>query len=84
LNRINLPITTTMQETTVQLPDTLRQSVERLAQQTGITFDHLIQTAIEAYLQQQTPLPPSIGIGNSGLTQLSEQTHDRLWQDSQH
>jgi predicted transcriptional regulator len=67
-----------MQETTVQLPDTLRQSVEHLAQQTGITCDRLIQTAIEAYLQQQTPLPPSIGSGNSGLTQLSEQTHNRL------
>jgi predicted transcriptional regulator len=73
-----------MQETTVQLPDTLLQSVELLAQQTGITFDRLIQSAIEDYLQQQTPLPSSIGIGNSGLTHLSEQTHDLLWQDSQH
>jgi hypothetical protein len=74
----------TMKETVIQLPDTLLQSIELLTQQTGITFDRLIQSAIEAYLQQQNPLPPSIGMGNSGLVNLSEQTHDLLWQDSQH
>lgn len=73
-----------MQETTVKLPYKLLQSIELLAQQTDITFDRLIQTAIETYLQQQTPLPPSIGIGNSGISNLSEQTHDLLWQDQQH
>lgn len=73
-----------MQETTIQLPDTLHRSVELLAQQTGTTVDQLIQSAIETYLQQHNSLPPSIGIGNSGLNNLSEQTHDLLWQDSQH
>ncbi|MCX5965447.1 MAG: CopG family transcriptional regulator [Cyanobacteria bacterium] len=70
-----------MQETTVQLPDTLLQSLELLAQETGTTFDRLIQTAIETYIQQQTPFPPSIGIGSSGISNLSERTHDLLWQD---
>ena len=72
-----------MKETTIQLPDTLLQSIELLTNETGITFDRLIQSAIEAYLQQQNPLPPSIGMGNSGLINISEQTHDLLWQDSQ-
>jgi metal-responsive CopG/Arc/MetJ family transcriptional regulator len=73
-----------MKETTIQLPETLLQSIELLTNQTGMTCDRLIQSAIEAYLQQQHPLSPSIGIGNSGLVNLSEQTHDLLWQDSQH
>ncbi|MGI0492139.1 hypothetical protein ACN4EG_10020 [Alkalinema pantanalense CENA528] len=73
-----------MQTTTIQLPDPLLQSLQNLAQKTGTPFDQLIQTAIETYLQQHTPLPPSIGSGNSGLTTLSEQTHDRLWQDLSH
>jgi metal-responsive CopG/Arc/MetJ family transcriptional regulator len=73
-----------MKETVIQLPDTLLQSIELLTQQTGITFDRLIQSAIESYLQQQNPLPSSISMGNSGLVNLSEQTHDLLWQDSQH
>jgi hypothetical protein len=72
-----------MKPTTLYLPETTEESLQQLAQQTGRTQVELIQEAIEEYLTKQTKtsLPPSVGLGASGLPNLSERTAELLWSD---
>ncbi len=72
-----------MKPTTVYLPDTTEKNLEQLAHQTGRTQIELIQEAVEEYLarRQTGVLPSSVGLGASGLSNLSERTEELLWSD---
>jgi len=71
-----------MKPTFIEFPAPLNSALEHLAQQTGRSPLELIQEAVEIYLSQQnTPLPPSIGMGASGRTDLSQRDEELLWQD---
>jgi hypothetical protein len=71
-----------MKQTLVEFPDPLNLALEHLAHQTGRSPLELIQEAVELYLtQHHQTLPPSIGIGASGRTDLSTRDEELLWQD---
>jgi hypothetical protein len=71
-----------MKQTIVEFPEPLNLALENLAHQTGRSPLELIQEAVELYLAQQHPTqPPSIGLGASGRTDLSQRDEELLWQD---
>jgi predicted transcriptional regulator len=71
-----------MKHTTVQLPDQIEHSLSQLAQRMGRSEAELIQEAIEQYLTRQTrPLPRSVGMGASGMGNLSTRDEELLWQE---
>lgn len=72
-----------MQETTVCLPDEMNIALQQLASQTGRSPTDLIQDAIADYLvRNRHVLPPSVGMGNSGRSDLSERDEELLWQET--
>lgn len=72
-----------MKQTTVQLPEQIDRSLDQLAQVTGRSQIELIQEAIEQYLIRQTrSLPHSVGMGSSGVGNLSERDEELLWQEN--
>ena len=71
-----------MKHTTVELPDQIEHSLSQLAQTMGRSEAELIQEAIEQYLARQARLlPRSIGMGASGIGDLSTRDEELLWQE---
>ncbi|PSF36790.1 CopG family transcriptional regulator [Aphanothece hegewaldii CCALA 016] len=72
-----------MKPTTVYLAETTQETLQQIAHQTGRTEAELIQEAIEDYLARQKTkvLPKSVGIGASGMSNLSERSEELLWSD---
>ncbi len=71
-----------IQPTSVYLPDEIKHSLKLLVQRTGKPEAELIQEAIKVYLERQNRLSPrSIGIGVSNQGDLSERVDELLWQD---
>ena len=52
-----------MNKTTIYLPDELQRSLQAAARRSGRSQAHLIREAVERYLDDDRPLPKSIGIG---------------------
>jgi metal-responsive CopG/Arc/MetJ family transcriptional regulator len=71
-----------MKAQTISIKDNLNQTLEHLAQQTGKSIDKLIEEALELYVNQQAkPIPRSLGIGASGMKDLSKRTEELLWKE---
>jgi len=71
-----------MKQTTVYLPEEIDNSLNTLAQMTGRTQAELIQEAIQQYLlRTNQPLPQCVGMGASGMRNLSERDEELLWQE---
>jgi hypothetical protein len=82
MNFILLEAIVIVKPTQIEFPETLNSALERLSHQTGRSFLELIQEAVEIYISQQnSPLPPSIGMGASGRNDLSQRDEELLWQD---
>ncbi|MBW4479527.1 MAG: hypothetical protein KME54_22440 [Tolypothrix brevis GSE-NOS-MK-07-07A] len=63
-----------MKQTTVYLPEEIDNSLNSIAQMTG-----LIQEAIQKYLlRTNQPLPQCVGMGASGMRNLSERDEDGI------
>jgi len=74
---------TAMQKTTICLPDEINALLQQLSTQTGRSPIDLIQTAIADYLtRNQRSRPRSVGMGNSGRSDLSERDEALLWQET--
>lgn len=68
----------------ITLPENLQQSLMDFAQAQGLTINAVIEEALNLYLTSQKmtkPLPKSIGMGSSEITDLSERVDELLWQD---
>lgn len=70
------------------LPNSQPNKLSEIANKTGKTQGEIIEFALTNYLHfgyaqckdQFVSLPPSIGMGNSGMGNLSEQCEELLWQ----
>ena len=70
-----------MEETILSLPQETIAALEDIAQQTGRSRDELIQTALQDFIVRNRQLRPrSIGMGNSGQSDLSQRDEELLWQ----
>lgn len=67
-------------EETILSPETI-EALEDIARQTGRSRNELIQTAVQDFiLRNRQPRPRSIGMGNSGRSDLSQRDEELLWQ----
>jgi len=70
-----------MEETILSLPQETIAALEAISKQTGRSRNELIQTAVQDFIQQNQPARPrSIGMGNSGRSDLSQRDEELLWQ----
>jgi hypothetical protein len=69
-----------MKPTTIYLPEETEAHLQDLANQTGKSISDIIQDLVADYFTQ-TPkkLPKSIGMGASGISDLSSKTEQLLW-----
>ena len=67
-----------MQKTTVYLPDELKATLGRLAEQTGRTEADLIREGISLAIQRHTPQTPTIPILVSEDPSFAEHADDHL------
>lgn len=70
-----------MKRTTVYLPEELDLDLARLARQQERPKAELIREALESFVRQQTKqrtLPPSVGMGRSGIPDLAERADEFL------
>jgi predicted transcriptional regulator len=69
-----------MKRTTVYLDDHTLERLERLAEATGRTQAAVIREAIAVYASSRTTRrgPKSIGLGSSGMGDLSERAEELL------
>ena len=71
-----------MKRVTITAPDELLQQLRQMAAARGISLAALIRESLEEYAQRyrplidQRPLPRSLGIGDSGSTDTSQQASD--------
>jgi metal-responsive CopG/Arc/MetJ family transcriptional regulator len=65
-------MTEKMHRTTIMLPETLYERVQRLAEERGESMGHVIRDALEDAATQYQPRMRSLGIGASGRSDISE------------
>ena len=71
-----------MKQTIIYLPEETEFALQELANQKGKTPSEIIQEMIEEYsLIKKKLLPKCIGMGSSGMSDLSERVDELLWQD---
>ncbi len=73
-----MPYIVCMHKTTVYLQEALYEQIRALAQATGRSQATLIREALAAYAMTQRPTPTSVGLGSSGLPNLSERVDQEL------
>lgn len=71
-----------MEETTLSLPQETIAALAEISKQTGQSQNELIQTALQDFIQRNRQ-PRSIGMGNSGRSDLSQRDEELLWQSPQ-
>lgn len=71
-----------MEETTLSLPQATIAALAEISKQTGRSQNELIQTALQDFIQRNRR-PRSIGMGNSGRSDLSQRDEELLWQSPQ-
>ena len=71
-----------MKPTVIYLPQETEQVLERLSVQGGKTPSEIIQEAIQFYVvNKKKTLPKCVGMGKSGITDLSERVDELLWKE---
>jgi hypothetical protein len=60
-----------MERTTIVLPDELRRRLKQIAAERDVSMATVIREALEEKANQTRPKPKSIGVGDSGRTDLS-------------
>jgi hypothetical protein len=62
----------------VILPNVLRVRLDALAEQRGISRSALIREILEGFAKENRPLPLSVGMGDSGRSDISALASDGL------
>lgn len=71
-----------MKPTVIYLPEETETALQEIANQKGKTLSEIIQEIIKEYsLIKKKSLPKCVGMGNSGMSDLSERIDELLWQD---
>lgn len=72
-----------MENAPIILPQPLQENLEAIAKVQNKPVVDLVQEALNLYIfALQRSQPQSIGLGNSGYSDLSERIDELLWQDS--
>jgi predicted DNA-binding ribbon-helix-helix protein len=67
---------TMMQRTTISLPRNLVKRLKIMAAERGVSMAELIREAAEEKVSESRPKPKSIGIADSGRTDISQLASD--------
>jgi hypothetical protein len=59
-------------KTTIVLPDNLYRRVKKIAAEKGESMGQVIRESIEIAYGERQPVPRSLGIGDSGRSDISE------------
>ena len=71
-----------MKPTVIYLPQETEQVLEQLSLQGGKTPSEIIQEAIQFYVvNKKKTLPKCVGMGKSGISDLSERVDELLWKE---
>ena len=71
-----------MKPTVIYLPQETEQVLEQLSLQGGKTPSEIIQEAIQFYIvNKKKTLPKCVGMGKSGISDLSERVDELLWKE---
>jgi len=71
-----------MKPTVIYLPEETELALQAIASQNGKTPSEIVQEMINQYpFKKKKPRPQCIGMGDSGMTNLSERVDELLWQD---
>ncbi|TAK27664.1 MAG: ribbon-helix-helix protein, CopG family [Chloroflexota bacterium] len=63
-----------MRRTTIVAPEDLLERLRRLAAERGVSLATVIREALEEKAQSWRPKPRSLGIGDSGRTDIARRT----------
>jgi plasmid stability protein len=63
-----------MHRTTLMLPDDLRDRLRRIAAERGVSMATVVREALEESVLRARPMPRSLGVGASGVTDTARQT----------
>lgn len=66
-----------MQRTTIVAPDDLMERLRQLAAERGVSLATVIREALAQKAQTWHPKPRSLGIGDSGRTDIARRTAGR-------
>ena len=66
-------------KTTIVLPNGLYEQIKRVAYERGESMGHVIRDALEKAAYEYQPMPRSLGMGNSGRSDISERI-DELYE----
>ena len=71
-----------MKPTVIYLAQETEQVLEQLSLQGGKTPSEIIQEAIQFYVvNKKKTLPKCVGMGKSGISDLSERVDELLWKE---
>jgi metal-responsive CopG/Arc/MetJ family transcriptional regulator len=71
-----------MNPTVIYLPQETEQILDQLSTQGGKTPSEIIQEAIQLYVvNKKKALPKCVGMGKSGISDLSERVDELLWKE---
>jgi len=65
-----------MRRTTIVAPDDLLERLRREATDRGVSLATVIREALEKKAQSYHPMPRSLGVGDSGRTDIARRTAD--------
>jgi plasmid stability protein len=65
-----------LQRTTIVAPEELLRRLRIVAAERGTSMAELIREALEEKVAEHRPKPKSLGVGNSGRTDISRRTGD--------
>jgi hypothetical protein len=72
-----------MKPTVIYLPEETDLALQDLAKQKGKTPSEIIQEMLNQHLlYKKKELPKCIGMGKSGMSDLSERVDELLWQEN--
>ena len=63
-----------MRRTTIVAPDDLLERLRKIAAERGTSMATLVREALEEKVQSYRPKPRSLGIGDSGQTDIARRT----------
>jgi hypothetical protein len=71
-----------MKPTIIYLPEETELALQEIATQKGKTPSEIVQEMVNQYIfKKKKPRHECIGMGDNGLTNLSERVDELLWQD---